>query len=104
MKLENMYKRNANPKLYEEEQDLQNCGSFALGVDGWYCPYIEHLDVDEDDEQVGEDVIVVDRNQGELDISQLIYDYVYLHLPLKKVHPDGECDPEMMEKMKDILK
>ena len=50
MKLENMYKRNANPKLYEEEQDLQNCGSFALGVDGWYCPYIEHLDVDEDDE------------------------------------------------------
>ena len=30
MKLENMYKRNANPKLYEEEQDLQNCGSFAL--------------------------------------------------------------------------
>ena len=60
--------------------------------------------VDEDDEQVGEDVIVVDRNQGELDISQLIYDYVYLHLPLKKVHPDGECDPEMMEKMKDILK
>lgn len=57
-----------------------------------------------DDEQVGEDVIVVDRNQGELDISQLIYDYVYLHLPLKKVHPDGECDPEMMEKMKDILK
>lgn len=50
MKLENMYKRNTNPKLYEEEQDVQNCGSFALGVDGWYCPYIEHLEIDEDDE------------------------------------------------------
>ena len=60
--------------------------------------------VDEDEEQVGEEVILLDRSQGELDISQLIYDYVCLHLPLKKVHQEGECDPVMMEKMKDILK
>ena len=25
-------------------------------------------------------------------------------LPIKKVHPDGQCDPVMMEKLKDILK
>lgn len=49
MKLDTLYKRNTNPKLYEEEQESQNCGSFALGVDGWYCPYIEN------DEDVCED-------------------------------------------------
>ena len=49
MRLDTLYKRNTNPKLYEEEQELQNCGSFALGVDGWYCPYIEN------DEEVCED-------------------------------------------------
>ena len=49
MELEKMYKRNTNPKLYEEEQDLQNCGSFALGIDGWYCPYIERLGPEDED-------------------------------------------------------
>ena len=32
MRLDTLYKRNTNPKLYEEEQDYQNCGSFALGA------------------------------------------------------------------------
>lgn len=70
------------------------------------CPFSVQFSsyVEEEDEQIGEDVIVMDRNQGDLDISQLIYDYVNLHLPLKKVHPEGKCDPDMMEKMKDILK
>lgn len=58
---------------------------------------------DEDDGS-SDEVIVLDRSTGELDLSQIIYDYVTLSLPIKKVHPDGQCDPEMMEKMKDILK
>ena len=50
------------------------------------------------------EVIVLVCSQGEFDLRFLIYDYVCLHLPLKKVHQEGECDPVMMEKMKDILK
>ena len=46
----------------------------------------------------------VQASEQELDMSQIIYDYVNLSLPIKKVHPEGECDPEMMEKLKDILK
>lgn len=57
-----------------------------------------------DDEEEGEDVIVLDRSAGEIELSQILYDYVCLSLPIKKIHPDGECDPVMMEKMKDILK
>lgn len=56
------------------------------------------------DEEVSDEVIVLDRNSGELDLNQVIYDYVCLSLPIKKVHPEGQCDPEMMERMKDILK
>jgi uncharacterized protein len=58
---------------------------------------------DETDQDYGDDVIVLKESDGELDLSQIIYDYVCLSLPLKKVHPDGECDPVMMEKMKGIL-
>jgi hypothetical protein len=43
-----LYKRNSNPKLYEENVHGTNCGSFALGVEGWYCPYIETDDVDDE--------------------------------------------------------
>lgn len=44
VRLDKLYKRNTNPNLYSEDQECQNCGSFALGVNGWYCPYIEDDD------------------------------------------------------------
>ena len=31
---------------------------------------------------------------GELDLSQDVYDYVCISLPLRRVHPDGECNGE----------
>ena len=46
MRLDTLYKRNTNPKLYEEREFNTNCGSFALGVDEWYCPYVEDCDID----------------------------------------------------------
>ena len=48
MELNKLYKRNTNPKLYEEDERGTNCGSFALGVEGWYCPYIEDDDADDE--------------------------------------------------------
>ena len=48
MELDTLYKRNTNPELYEEEMNAHNCGSFALGIDGWYCPYLEDDDVGEE--------------------------------------------------------
>lgn len=40
-----------------------------------------------------------DELQGdtELDLSQDVYDYVCTALPMIKVHPDGECNEEMMK-------
>lgn len=49
MKLSKLYKRNTNPDIYYEEESEHNCGSFALGIDGWYCPYIMD-NIDDDDE------------------------------------------------------
>ena len=57
-----------------------------------------------EDEEYGDEVIVLNPSDGELELDQIIYDYVTLSLPMKRVHPDGECDQQMLEKMKDILK
>ena len=58
-----------------------------------------------DSQESGDDeVMVLDSSQTYIDIAQIVYDYVNVNIPIRKVHPEGQCDPVMMEKMKDILK
>lgn len=40
------------------------------------------------------EVIVPEASDSEVDLRQVIYDYVCLSLPLQKVHAEGECDPD----------
>lgn len=55
--------------------------------------------VDMDDAGDEEDVIVVSEGDDQVDISQFIYDYVCLSLPIVKVHPEGKCNPEMLKRL-----
>ena len=43
------------------------------------------------------EVIFVKEDDAELDMSQVIYDYACLALPMQRVHKEGECDPETMK-------
>jgi len=52
----------------------------------------------------GDDVIWVSTNDYQLNVAQLVYEFICLALPIKKVHPDDEngnltCDPEMIERL-----
>jgi len=52
----------------------------------------------------GDEVIWVGANDNQLNVAQLIYEFVCLAVPIKRVHPDDEngnstCDPEMIEKL-----
>lgn len=51
----------------------------------------------EDDD--GDEFIIMDPTDSELDLTQFLYDYVCLNLPLQKVHREGECNSEMMQKL-----
>ena len=44
----------------------------------------------------GTEVIPLDREREQLDLSQAVYDYVCISLPLHKVHPEGECNSEAL--------
>ncbi len=57
----------------------------------------------EDADEESDEVIMLSGGASEIDLDQTIYDYVNLSLPIKKVHAEGECDPQMMEKLKGIL-
>ena len=43
------------------------------------------------------EVIFVKEDEAELDMSQIIYDYVCLNLPMQRVHEDGDCNPEVLK-------
>lgn len=52
----------------------------------------------------GDDVIWVDTNDYQINVAQLIYEFIGLAIPIKKVHPKDEngnstCNPAMIEKL-----
>jgi uncharacterized protein len=51
-----------------------------------------------------DNVVVLNNADTELDMSQVIYDYVCVNLPMQKVHREGECDVDMLKKLNEILK
>lgn len=81
-------------------------GEFDLPIAGDYRLIVKvgsHDVGDEDD-----DIISIAANEHELDLSQFIYEYIMLSLPLKRVHPDDEngkstCDQEMLNKLNNYL-
>lgn len=40
--------------------------------------------------------VVIDENDGVIDTSWYIYEYVALAIPIKHVHEDGKCNSEMI--------
>ena len=50
-----------------------------------------------DDHQEGErEIVFVPEGDAEMDLSQIIYDYVCLALPMQRHHDDGDCNPDAM--------
>jgi uncharacterized metal-binding protein YceD (DUF177 family) len=51
-----------------------------------------------------DDIITVAANEHELELSQYIYEYITLSLPIKRVHPDAAtCNQEVLHKVQDLL-
>ena len=51
-----------------------------------------------EDHQEGErEIVFVPEGEAELDLSQIIYDYVCLSLPMQRHHEDGDCNPEALK-------
>lgn len=42
----------------------------------------------------GRETIMIPENSSDLDMSQAVYDYVCLSLPVRRVHAEGECNPD----------
>ena len=43
-----------------------------------------------------DDMVVVPADQHAYDIRSLVYEYIILAIPIHRVHPEGECNPEVL--------
>jgi uncharacterized metal-binding protein YceD (DUF177 family) len=67
-------------------------GEIKVGVNGE-----EHLSVrfSDNEESDNEDEAVLPESATEIDLTQWLYEYVAVRMPLQHTHADGECDPEV---------
>lgn len=54
------------------------------------------------------EIITVARDEYDLNLKQYFYEFIYLALPIKRIHPDdatgkSTCDPVMLQKLKEHL-
>ncbi len=45
----------------------------------------------------GREVVYISPDESEFDLSQTVYDFALLSLPLHRVHPEGGCNPEVLK-------
>lgn len=55
----------------------------------------------ESSEEDGREVQWLPTGESEYNLSQVVYDYALLALPLQRLHPEGECDPEALRYLTD---
>lgn len=44
-----------------------------------------------------DDLVTVDENEGIIDVSWFIYEFIVLNIPIKHVHAPGKCNRDMMK-------
>ena len=81
-------------------------GEFDLPISGDYKLIVKMGGYEVGDED--DDIISIAANEHELNISQFVYEYIMLSLPLKRVHPDDKdgnstCDKEVLDKLNDYI-
>ncbi len=59
-------------------------------------------------DDIDPEIITIPRDEYDLDLKQYFYEFIYLALPIQRIHPDDEtgkstCDPVMLQKLKEHL-
>ena len=49
-----------------------------------------------------DDVVTVDEEEGILDLSWLIYEFIALAIPIQHVHETGKCNPAMTQVLEEL--
>ena len=68
-------------------------GEMQVSVEGEEQLCVKFSDTETSDD---ENVVYLPEGAYQIDSAQWMYEYVAVRMPMHKVHPEGECDPEML--------
>ncbi len=83
-------------------EECDRCGQqFDLPIHGNYTIYVKIGAAREEDAD-SEEVIWISEGDALLDLSEIIYEYIHLSIPMQITHPDRPdgspgCDPEILK-------
>jgi uncharacterized metal-binding protein YceD (DUF177 family) len=87
--------------------NYQITGTYTMDCDRCNLPFKHKFDVLEEmfvkngistgDEP--ENVVLLPENVFELNVEPYIYEFITLSVPKRRVHAEGDCDPEVIEKL-----
>ena len=49
-----------------------------------------------------DDIFVIPRTESEIPVVSYIYEFTHLMLPQRRVHPEGKCNQEVVEKLNQL--
>ena len=73
-------------------------GEMEIPVEGEETLCVKFSDTETSDD---ENVAILPESAFQIDLAQWMYEYVAVRLPMQHVHPEGECDPEMLKFISD---
>lgn len=57
----------------------------------------------EDKSEEDDKLVIVSEEEGEIDLSWYMYEFIALQIPIRHIHEAGECDEEMAKKLRKHL-
>ena len=69
-------------------------GEMAIPVEGKGALLVKFGEEADSD---NEDTIVIPSDATSIDLAQWMYEYVIVSLPMQRMHPEDQCDPEMVK-------
>ena len=72
-----------------------------IPVDTTYDIMVRHGEEFDDSR---DDLLIIPENQTSIDVSGLINDTLLLEIPLRHVHPEGECNADMLRELESSQK
>ena len=71
---------------------------------GYHAPVlVKFTKIHGEEEEDSDELIILEPTATEIDLTQYVYDSVIVTLPLQSVHPTGQCDPVMEEKIAQLI-
>ena len=69
-------------------------------ADEFYIPIqseqVFYIKLGAEEVEESDDVVVVPAEEHAYDVRSLIYEYIILSIPIHRVHPEGECNPQVL--------